>query len=423
MKKTERKSENGLIFLCWLVYACSYLGKVNYSANITQIEKYFSVSHAEAGMVSTFFFFAYGIGQIVNGVLSGKYNTRLIVFFSLVISAISNLLVILVPVFSLIKFFWLVNGVALSVLWPCLIGTLGKSLPKSKMGKASNILGTTVATGTVVIYGLSALFAAFDVFKLSFITATVSELAVAIVWFLFYNPFTKRAKEGAEAEEAAEVSASVATAAQGAQKTKPSGGLLLTICFLAIFCMATNLIKDGLTTWVPSILNETFSLPAAFSILITLALPMLAIFANAFAVKLHKKTPDFVLQNGIHFALAGLLTGVVIVCLSKEVFLPTIVGFALVNFFAGASNSLNTSVFPLFMKGKVNSGLMAGVLNGMCYVGSTISSYGFGAIADLWGWMTVFYILLAVCAALVLVAIGYEIGKAVLKRRTKISAE
>jgi sugar phosphate permease len=49
-----------LIALCWIVYTCSYLGKLGYNANITQIENAHSLSHSTAGMVSTFFFFAYG---------------------------------------------------------------------------------------------------------------------------------------------------------------------------------------------------------------------------------------------------------------------------------------------------------------------------------------------------------------------------
>ena len=51
-----------LIILCWLVYTCSYLGKMGYSANIVQFETFYNVSHSQAGTVSTFFFFAYGVG-------------------------------------------------------------------------------------------------------------------------------------------------------------------------------------------------------------------------------------------------------------------------------------------------------------------------------------------------------------------------
>ena len=56
-----------LIFLCWLVYTCSYIGKLNYAANITQMESFYAISHAEAGLVSTCFFFAYGLGAIADG--------------------------------------------------------------------------------------------------------------------------------------------------------------------------------------------------------------------------------------------------------------------------------------------------------------------------------------------------------------------
>ena len=85
-EKKDRKKIYALIGLCWLVYSCSYLGKVNYAANINQVMEYFSVSHAEAGLVSTFMFFSYGIGQFLNGFFCKKYNVRLIIFASLMVS-------------------------------------------------------------------------------------------------------------------------------------------------------------------------------------------------------------------------------------------------------------------------------------------------------------------------------------------------
>ena len=65
-----------LIFLAWLLYTVSYLGKLNYSANITQIVDYYQISKADAGIVPSLFFFAYGIGQVVNGLLCKKYNIK-----------------------------------------------------------------------------------------------------------------------------------------------------------------------------------------------------------------------------------------------------------------------------------------------------------------------------------------------------------
>ena len=73
VKKRGVVKATWLIMLCWLVYTCSYIGKLSYSANISQIEELFSLRHGESGTVSTFFFFAYGAGQIINGLLCKKY--------------------------------------------------------------------------------------------------------------------------------------------------------------------------------------------------------------------------------------------------------------------------------------------------------------------------------------------------------------
>jgi sugar phosphate permease len=57
------------------------------------------------------------------------------------------------------------------------------------------------------------------------------------------------------------------------------------------------------------------------------------------------------------------------------------------------------------MRTEINSGLLAGILNGCCYVGSTISGYGLGAVASNSGWNSVFVLLAVLCAVAVVVAV------------------
>ena len=151
----------GVIILCWFVYTCSYIGKMGYSANIIQIEKTFDVSHATAGIVSTCFFFAYGAGQIINGIFCKKYNVKYVIFFSLLMSGVCNLLMGILQTFVYQKYIWFINGATLSVLWPSLIRYLSERLKKEEMSSAVVAMGTTVAVGTAAVYGLSALFAEF----------------------------------------------------------------------------------------------------------------------------------------------------------------------------------------------------------------------------------------------------------------------
>lgn len=400
------KKRNGailLIALCWLVYTCSYVGKVNYAANINQIMEFYSVNHNQAGLVSTLFFFSYGVGQILNGVLCKKYNIKWIIFASLTVSGIINLAVAVTSNFILIRYLWCINGFVLAILWPTLIRLLAETLSQKDMAKASVIMGTTVAAGTFFVYGISAVFVALDAFKLSFYTAAFVLLGVALVW-IFTVSKTVRSAKTEEEHRTPQPSQQVSAATT----SRPSG-LLTIVCMLAFYGIITNLIKDGLTTWVPSILKENYALDDALSIVLTLALPIVSVFGNAFAVKLHQKVPDFVFHSALVFLVSGTIIGGVIAGLSLDRFILTLTGFAVVCLLVSSNNSLITSIFPLFMKGKLNSGLIAGILNGFCYVGSTVSSYGLGWVADHFGWSAVFWLLLLACAVACIAALFYGI--------------
>ena len=319
-KRSKVKPSTWLMLLCWLVYACSYMGKVNYSANVNQVMSFYQVDHSSAGLVSTFFFFAYGIGQVINGLFCKKYNLRWMIFSSLILSGCVNLIVGLTNNFAIIKYLWLFNGLAMSVLWPSLIRCLSENLNKSTMPKASMTMGTTVATGTFLIYLLSALFVKIE-FKLSFYLPAGIFFVVAFIWLFSYTKLISKVKT--ETEEKTEVVKQEVGKGDGYNKNL----ILLSICTLALYGVATNLIKDGLVTWVPSILKEQYNLDNSISIVLTLALPIVSMFANAFAIKVHSKISDFVLQCATTFFCAGLIIGGVIVGISLNQFILTLLGF------------------------------------------------------------------------------------------------
>ena len=396
----KAKASNGaylLIFLAWLLYSVSYLGKVNYSANITQIVDYYQVSKAQAGMVPSFFFFAYGIGQVVNGLLCKKYNIKWMIFLSLFTSAVINLIVAITPNFEIIKWLWMLNGFMLSILWPTLIRLLSKVLPQKDLGKSSVVMGTTVGTGTLVIYGLSSIFAMFYMFKLSFYVASFMDLIVAVLWLFLYKKAFQCAYEEKTKEGISDNNSKVENVKSFENDKTEKRIIYITICVLCLYAVIVNLTKDGLTTWVPSILKENFATSDSVSILLTLLLPIVAIFGNIFALKTHKFIPDYITHCFVVFSIIGGIVGIIIAGISRTQIIFTLGGLILVNFMAASLNSLITSIFPIFMREKVNSGLFAGIMNGFCYVGSTISSYGLGFIADNFSWISVFWLLIGCC--------------------------
>ena len=421
MKSKKASVGTMLLFMCWLVYSMSYLGKVNYNATKPLIIEHFGVTKDVAGMVGTFFFFAYAIGMVLNGIFCKKYNIKWIVFSSLIISSVINLTIALLPkeMFWIIKFLWMINGVALSVLWPSLIRLLSETLPKAKMPSASKVMGTTVATGTLLIYGLSALFALFDNFKLSFLVPAIIGPTVAVIWLLRYNSFTAIEKEQEELPLTTENKPLEQKKTGGIAKT-----ILAIIICLAFIAVITNLVKDGLTSWASTFLKEKFKLDDSAAILLSTAIPAMGIAANFLTVWLAGKVKNLILLEGIFFIIGGLAVALIIILLNTDLVVITLLCMMLTALIASGSNNIITSIFPLYMKGKVNSGLVAGILNGFCYVGSTISDYGLGAVQEATGsWSSVFYVLLFACISVIVVAGIYLLNNVLDKVLIKMFGE
>ena len=382
--KADNKKTYWFIILCWLIYTSSYIGKLGYSANIVSIENFYGVTHADAGLVSTFFFFSYGAGQIVNGVFCKRYPLKNTVTASLVVSAVCNFLMAIMPDFAFAKYIWLANGIALSTLWPSMVRFFAENIDRQYTAKAVVVMGTSVAAGTFLVYGLSSLFVKFLSFGMIFYTASVLLPVVSALW-LFSCPKQRPCKSDATESREIDVLSS--------EKKKLSKTLVFSLIVLAVLAVATNLLKDGLTTWSPSILKELYGFDDSLSILLTLCLPVFAIFGTAVAVALQKKIPDFVLLCSVIFAAATAFLGGIVLCLqtSSAVIL---ICFSAISCLMAGTNNVITSMAPLYWKNDVDSGLSAGVLNGCCYIGSALSSYVLGGIADNGGWNAVFVFLL-----------------------------
>lgn len=372
------------IFLCWLAYTAAYLGRYSYSSNITAIMDDFGVSHADTGLVTTCFFFAYGIGQVVNGLLCKRYHARWVIAFALIASSVLNLAVFLGAPFSWLKYLWLCNGAVQSMLWPTLISGLSRVLAEADLQKSVVAMSTTVPFGTFLIYGLSALLAISGRYEFSFLFAAAVMLAAGAAWFFAYpGAFRPGGEERA-----------VSTAAPSSRKAGAS--LAVTVAVLGLFAVANNLVKDGLTTWAPSILRERFGLHESLSIFLTLLLPMLGMLGAACNTLLEKKIHSFISLSGVWYLLTALCMGAALWFVNTSLWGVVLMAFGCVSLFMHGVNNAITSMAPLYMREQINSGLLAGLLNGCCYVGSTLSSYGLGVVADRFGWGGVFLLLLGV---------------------------
>ncbi len=384
------KSENKTIFICWLAYTCAYIGRLNFSASIVSVVSSLEVTKAEAGLVSSFFFFAYGIGQLVNGVLSKRYNAKFMIFASLAVSSVLNFLMPFSGDISVMKYIWLLNGAVQSILWCTLIKTLSEKVSDKKMPKAIVAMSTTVPVGTFIAYGLSALFVKLADWRFVFYFASVILLASAFVWLSMYGKNDKTVLPVTVKEKSA------------ASKGKI---IIFALIITALAGVANGFVKDGVTTWVSSLLYEEFDVSQSFSIMLTLLLPLVATFSAAVVKKLHEKIKSHTVLNTLFFLASTVLCVGIILSLKLHSFVAIMVCFMGIASLMAMVNNVITSIFPLDNRKLLDAGFTAGFLNTFCYVGSTVTSYSLGSVAQTKGWNVTFIVMLLVCAAAAIISL------------------
>jgi len=392
MHQTKDKcSQNTIIWLCWFVYTLAYLGRYSYNANINLIMNDFGVNHAAAGMVTTCFFFAYGIGQVVNGFLCRRYNKKILFPIVLFSSSVINLLVFVVP-FGLLKYMWFVNGILQSCLWASIITILGENLDGRYLNRAFVIMSTTATAGTIFAYGSSAFFVWLDSYRMMFVFAPIVMCIVAIIWLAIFKSTPKDTDDKKENKN----------------KEKAGAFKFVSVLFIimAFYASVDNLVKDGLSTWVPAILTEEYGMKNEVSIISSIVLPLLGTVGGLMTVYLSKCFKNFI---GLSAGLFAVSAAFIFIIMKAGKYGPwlMILCFGIVVCMMHGVNNIITSIAPLKMRGNTDPGKIAGLLNGFCYLGSTLSSYGLGTIADKSGWQTVFFTLLILSVICVIVGILY----------------
>ena len=412
---TLKRKQQILIVIACLVYSFAYTGRYSYNANIAPIMAFYNVTRAEAGLTGTFFFFAYGAGQLIHAIFCRFYPRKYIIPGVLGVSAILNIAVFCGVPFGAIKYLWLLNGICQSVLWPTLVLVLSDTMDSVMMKQAVFAMSLTVVIGTVISYGGSAIFNLFDLFRGAFLLGAVLMVAIGIAWLVGYDVLTL---ENAGLAEAHAASSEATTAGGGSWKRAANGALIGLFAVCGLFMAVDNFVKDGLNTWTPVILKERFGVGDSLSIVLTVALPFCGVFGAMLALRMNRKIKDFRALSGSLLLLLSVCICGILLSMKLESMVLTVAFLGVVSCFAHGINSIMTSIMPFAMRDKVNPGFLAGLMNSAGYVGSTASAYGLGVIADRTDWNTVMYILLFASVGVTLLAWGTVLLGHLRKRRT-----
>ena len=385
MKYLTKKHAKLLVFGCWLVYVAAYIGRLNYSASMAEIIDALRLTNDQGGLVYSCFAITYGMGQLINGLLCKYYNPKYVIAAALSASAVVNLLMPLSGDYRVMAGLWLVNGIAQSMLYSLIVRTISRNIKSGSISSAIYAMSSTVAVGTALAYGISALFVAFDAWKITFYVSASALIIAATVW-VFVMTEIERAKKFDNLEED---DAPAAAQETGTAKKGLSTMFIMMFVFVGVTAVANGFIKDGVNNWLPKLLRDEFAVADSLSIILTLLLPVFSILGSLVARKLYLKLKNHLLIDGIFFGVSFLLALTVFLIYPMRSVPLTMIMFIGLACMMAAINNVITSMVPLDNRDKMDSGLSAGLLDTLCYVGSSAAGIFLGVISENLGWSSV----------------------------------
>ena len=377
LKDSGSKVRGTLLFsaLCCLVYFTSYMTRINYGAAISEIAVSLSITNQLAGMAVTGSFFAYGLGQPICGYLGDRFTPRNMIFIGLLATSLCNLSISFMSDIYWMTAVWCLNGFFQAMMWPPLVRIMIQNLTNDGYKRTSVGVVSAASIGTIIVYVLVPLCIVLSGWRLAFVIPAFFGLLVAFVWF--YG--VKYATDGHKP-----IVREVLTQGNGAPRIRTlilSAGLLPIM--LAIVLQGA--LRDGIATWMPTFINDTYNFGTAVSILITGILPIITIVSISVSTVLQKAIRNELKSATYIWALSFIAALALIVVSASNVVLSVI----FMGIIAGCMHGVNMMLvghLPLHFARFGRTSTMSGILNAFTYIGSAISIYGFAALSDHFGW-------------------------------------
>ena len=392
MKKKIASSGLTVLFIaaCWMAYSFSYIGRLNFSASMADMTSSGVLLKSQAGAVTTGFFICYGCGQFLSGMLGDRINPRYLVFAGLVCSSLINFGIAVGPPLWFMIVLWSLNGFAQSLLWAPICKIVSDRVSSNRRQKACTALATTMAGGTLMAYILSAVLINAFGWKAAFISGSSATLLAAVVWITVTTKIEHEADKNGIVEE---IEVKHEEEGEEVPHEEIPTGLWQLLCvsgltILALVGGVQGVLKDCMSTWVPTFIEDMFNMGSVISILTGAFLPMFGFFGPLFTNKLMMKTRDELSSLFILFLISsGCLA--MLALFGRFSIAISIVALALTYACSLGQNMILIGTLPMYFSklGKVST--ITGTMNALCYVTTAAVSWIVGVLVDRTGWTIV----------------------------------
>ena len=309
-------------------------------------------SKSQLSMALTGSFITYGAGQLVSGVLGEPISPKKLIFLGLSLTVLMNLCIPFCRNPYQMLVVWCFNGFAQSFLWPPLISFWG--------------------------------------WRTVFFFSAICGIIMILVWNRY-------------CEDAPVISIENASIQGSSQKNSFLSPLLLCIMLTIVL---QGMLRDEVTTWMPSYISETYHLSHAAAVLTGVLLPLFGLLCIQAASTLYIRKFSNPLSCAGVFFFTGTLSSLALFCSTGKNAAFSVFFSALLTGCMHGVNLIQVCMIPPFFKKQGNVSTVSGVLNSCTYIGSATSTYGIAVLSDRIGWSStlLIWVLLTFAGTLICIA-------------------
>ncbi len=380
--KIEAKSQvRAVAILFAITYMVSYITRINYGAIVSEMENATEMSKSMLSLALTGSFITYGIGQIITGICGDKFSPKKLITLGLFVTTVSNLLIPICQNHYQMLAVWCINGFAQAFMWPPLVRLMTVLLSEDDYKKTTTVVSYGSSVGTILIYLAAPLIISLLSWKFVFVFSAACSVIMIIVWNIFAPDIEKNpVKEiKPEVEE---------------KNTKASFAALFSpvMILIMVAVVLQGALRDGITTWMPSYISETYNMSSIVSILTGVILPVFSILCFITVTAIYRKVlKSPILCATILFGIGAVSAFVLFLVSGNNAVLSVILSALLAGCMHGVNLMLVCMIPPFFKKFGIVS-TASGVINSCTYIGSALSTYGIAVLSEFIGWQNTIFI-------------------------------
>ena len=415
-KESTLSASKWLFLICWLVYSCAYIARVNYSTAIDGMKVAGIIDENIAGLISSVYFVVYALGQVFNGIIADKRSPFVMVIIGLSIVTASNAAMFLVYTPSwLLVLWWALNGLGQSMLWSPVFFIISNALVPKIRFFAVTIIALCTPAGKISGYLFSGVSLGIGGWRGVFVMGAGVIFFAMLLWIAFWLSLRKDIyldREGNASSKNSEEKKN-SDSKRGNKVLFIASGMLIAAPSLIIH----GLFLNGATEWIPSILQNTYGLSDSIAAYLSIIIPAIGAFGVFLCNLVYLKFKKNEMSTAAFFMIISIIPVIVLYFLTAsegkmfgmtvEAILFTAMYGLLYILQLGYSHCL-ISLVPMRFSVFTMAATVTGINNAINYLGSAISTYGMSIAIErmkMTELMLLWFGLLAVASVFVVISI------------------